>query len=47
MSVVVLAVGALLVACCAIWALLAQTIVPDVCTEATPPSNSGPIRCGD
>jgi len=46
-SAIVLVIGAFLVACCAIWALLAQGIVPDVCTEASPPTNAGPLRCGD
>jgi len=47
MSAIVLVIGAFPVACSAIWARLAQSIVPDVCTEASPPTNAGPLRCGD
>jgi hypothetical protein len=47
MTSIVLVTGVILVACCVVWAVLAQTIVPDVCSEPTPPSNAGPIRCGD
>jgi len=47
MSAVVLVVGAILIACCAVWAVVAQTLVPDACALESPPSNAGPIRCGD
>ncbi len=45
MNVIVLTIGAIILACCALWAVLAQTLVPDVCTLETPPANAGPIQC--
>ena len=43
---IVLVVGALLLACCAGWAVLVQQVVPDICHyPPTVEELAGPIRC--
>lgn len=37
--------SALIVLACIGWALLAQTVVPDACTYATPPPNAQVLHC--
>lgn len=45
-SVVVLVMGALLMACCIGWAVLVEEVVPSICQDPTVAANHiGPIRC--